>query len=206
MQLLEALIAEPKTPADYKQTSFEFDAKNVHPIDQLEMHKKIYEMISSTLTSTSMIFLKIQVALSNSQSQLKMENISSQSNDNRIKSLEDLALRIGYDPLDVKVVEEIIKKREMDIEALKKHLKILATHDPLTKEIEETESQKVETMKLIMEQPVQIKQMEEEMEKMVQEKKKATKSPSTTMEALPLATIPTATPATVTTRTGRSIE
>lgn len=86
MAFIEAQTTEPKTPTDYKHTSFEFDARNVHPINQLEMHKKIGDMISSTLTSTSMILFKIQVALSNAQSQLKIENISSQSKDNMCKS------------------------------------------------------------------------------------------------------------------------
>lgn len=30
---LEAQALEPKTPADYKQTLFEIDVKNLHPID-----------------------------------------------------------------------------------------------------------------------------------------------------------------------------
>ena len=78
MTFLEAQTVEPKTSADYKQSSFEFDARNVHPIDQLEMHKQTSEIISSTLTNTSMNLFKMQVALSNVQSKLKMEKISSQ--------------------------------------------------------------------------------------------------------------------------------
>lgn len=96
-----------------------------------------------------------------------MENISSKSKDNRIKSLEDLVVIIGYDPSDVKFGEEIIKKKEMDIEALKKRLKMPIKHDTLTKEIEEAESHKAEMMKLIIEKSIQIKQMEVEMEKMI---------------------------------------
>ena len=38
MAFLEAQTSKPKTPVDYKQTSFEFDVKNIHPKDQLEMH------------------------------------------------------------------------------------------------------------------------------------------------------------------------
>lgn len=127
MAFLEAQTTEPKTPADYKKTSFEFDSKNVHPIDQLEMNKKTSEMISYNLTSTSMSLFKMQVALTNAQSPLKMEKISSQSKDNRIESLEDLVVKIGYDPSNVKEVEEIIKKKEVDIAALRKQLKIHAT-------------------------------------------------------------------------------
>ena len=111
MAFLEAQTIEPKNPLDYKKTSFEFDARNVHPIEHMEMQKQISEMISSTLTSNSMNLFKMQVALSNAQSQLKMERISSQSKDNKIKSLEELVVNIGYDPLDTKVVEEVINKK-----------------------------------------------------------------------------------------------
>lgn len=179
MAFLEARTSKPKTLADYKQTSFDFDFNNVHLIDPLEMHKKTGEIISSTLTNTSMNLFQMQVALSNAQSQLKMEKISSLSKDTRIKSLEDLVIKVGYDPLDTKVAEEIIKKKELDVIDLKKKLKLPIAHDPLTKEIEETESVKADMMKLIVEQSIQIKQMETEMEKMVQEKEKATQMEST---------------------------
>lgn len=119
MAFLEAQITEPKNRFDYKQASFEFDARNVHPIDQMEMHKQTSEMISSSLTKTSMSLFKMQVALSNAQSQLNMENISYQWKENIIKSLEDLVVKNGYDPSDVKALEEIIKK-EGDIESLSK--------------------------------------------------------------------------------------
>ena len=117
-----------------------------------------------------------------------------------------MVVRIGYDPSDVKAAEAIIKKREMDIVALKKQLKIPATRDPLTKEIEETESQKDKMMKLIIEQSLQIKQMEAEMEKMIKEKDKVAHMASTTMEYLPLSALPIGTPAIAATRTGSSTE
>lgn len=59
MAFLEALTTERKTLADYKQTFVEFDARNVHPIDQLEIYKQTGEMISSTLTRTSMKLFKM---------------------------------------------------------------------------------------------------------------------------------------------------
>jgi len=42
MTFLQAQIPQPETPLDYqKQTSFEFNVKYVHPIDQIEMHNKL---------------------------------------------------------------------------------------------------------------------------------------------------------------------
>ena len=56
MDFLEAQIPQPKSTSDYKNTLFEFDTKDIHPINQMEMHKKTGEMIFSTLTNTTMIF------------------------------------------------------------------------------------------------------------------------------------------------------
>jgi len=64
-----------------------------------------------------------------------MGKISSLSKDTKIKSLEDLIIKIGYDPSDTKSVEEAIKKKELEITSLKKRLKFPPTHDPLTSEI-----------------------------------------------------------------------
>jgi len=66
MAFLQAQIPYPRTPTHYqKQTSFEFNVKDVHPIDQTEMHKQIGQIISSTLTHTAMILSKLQVTLAN---------------------------------------------------------------------------------------------------------------------------------------------
>jgi len=51
-------------------------------------------------------------------------------------------IKIGYDPADVKVVEDIIKKNNVDITSLRKKLKLPSTEDPQTKEIEESEQHK----------------------------------------------------------------
>ena len=86
-----------------------------------------------------------------------MEKISSLAKDTRIKSLEDLVVKIGYDPSNMNSIEHIIKKKNYDIIALRKQLKFSATKDPLTKYFEETEFQKTNMMKLIMEKFVQIR-------------------------------------------------
>ena len=74
------------------------------------------------------------------QSQLKMEKVSSLTKDNRIKSLKYLVIKIRYDPKDINAAKEIIKKKNLDIAALRKKLKLTATEDPLTKYIEENET------------------------------------------------------------------
>ena len=65
MAFLEAQTSQPKSTTEYKSTTFEFSTKDIHPIDQMEMHKQTGEMISSTLTNTSMSLSKLQVSFAN---------------------------------------------------------------------------------------------------------------------------------------------
>ena len=53
-------------------------------------------------------------------------------------------LKIGYDPSNVKAAEKKLKKKNVDIASLKKQLKLPPT------EIAETEDEKEELLKLIM--------------------------------------------------------
>lgn len=50
--------------------------------------------------------------------------MSSLAKDTKIKTLEDLVIKLGYDPIDVKVVEEVIKNKNAYIQPLRKKLKI----------------------------------------------------------------------------------
>jgi hypothetical protein len=120
MAFLQAQVPHPKAISDYKRTTYEFDVKEVHLVDQMDMHRQTGEMIFSTLENTSMNAAKLQVSLNNVQSQLKLENISSLAKDNKIKSLEEMVLKIGYYPSDVKAIEELLKKKNVDIESLMK--------------------------------------------------------------------------------------
>ena len=105
-----------------------------------------------------------------------MEKISSLAKDTRIKSLEDLVVRMSYDPVNLKAAKELIKKNNANIVASRKQLKLPSTEDPLTKDIEEAETQKSDMMKLIIEQTAQIRQMETELEKMIKENDKSEKN------------------------------
>jgi hypothetical protein len=186
MAFLQAQAPHPKTTAEYKKTSFEFDVKDAHPIDQMDMHRQIGDMILSTLTNTSMNSSKLQVSLNNIQSQLKMDNISSLAKDNKIKSLEELVLNIGYDPTNVKAAEELLEKKNDDIGSLRKQLKLPATEDSQAKEVVETKGHKEEMLKLIMEHNAQIKEMEEEMDKLIKEKEHNVNMDMIPLEAVPL--------------------
>jgi alpha-L-fucosidase len=99
--------------------------------------------------------------------------------------LEELVLKIGYDPSNVKYAEEMIKKKNADVATLRKQLKLLPTEDSQAKEIAKKESEKDEMLKLLMEHNTQLKEMEVEMEKLLKEKEKLK-----SMEAIPLTAIP----------------
>jgi len=157
----------------------------------MEMHKKTREMIYSIVTNITMSLSKLHVTLENVQSQLKIDKVSVLAKDAMIKILEDLVRKLGYDPSNIDVVEELVNKKNLDIAALRKQLKLPATVDPLAKDIEEIETQKVDMMKLIMEQITQLKKMETKMEKLIKEKDKVFTKTIVHFEALPITTIPT---------------
>ena len=157
---LQALVPFPNTPADYKNSIFSFDVNQIHPIDQMDMHKQTGEMLYSILTNTAMTTSRLQASVSNIQSQLKLEKISSLAKDTNIKSPEDLVIKLGYDPSDVKVAEEIVRRKNEDIAALKKQPKLPSIEYPWTKEVGEPKKQKEEMFKIIIKQKSQIKDME----------------------------------------------
>jgi hypothetical protein len=39
MAFLQVQVPYPKIEVDYKKTYFEFDIKDVHPMDQMDMHR-----------------------------------------------------------------------------------------------------------------------------------------------------------------------
>jgi hypothetical protein len=117
----------------------------------MDMHMHTGEMVFSTLANASNAAAKLQVSLNNVQTQLKLEKVSSFAKDNMIKYLKELVLKIGYDPSNVKEDEEMIKKKNADTTSLRKQLKLPATKDSQFKEMAETEGEKEDMLKLIME-------------------------------------------------------
>jgi hypothetical protein len=149
MTFLQAQVRDPKVITDYKRATFEFQKKDVHPADQMDLQTR--EMVFYTLAHASTTVSKLQVSLNNFQTQLKLEKVSSFAKDNRIKTLEELVLKISYDPANVKAAEEMIKKKNVGIASLRKQLKLPPTEDSQAKEIAEKEGEKDEMLKLLME-------------------------------------------------------
>ena len=81
-----------------------------------------------------------------------------------------MVIQVGYDPANVKVAEELVKKNNVDIAALRKRLKLPPTEHPQTKEIVQEASQKDNMMNLILQLTSQIKEMEIKMDKLFHER------------------------------------
>ena len=120
VSFMHPTVQQPKTSTNYRKTDFEVLARDVHPIDQIEFHKQARDMMYSTLTGKAMVAHKLQNSLDNVTTQYNLEKSSSQAKDNMIKSLEDLVIELGHDPNDIKAVEKLIKKKNVDIVGLKK--------------------------------------------------------------------------------------
>ena len=85
----------------------------------------------------------------------------------------------------------MIKKKNEDIAALRKQLKLPQSEHPQTKEVLQDQSEKEEMMKLILQLTAQIKEMETQMDKLVWERE--------TVKELEIPTIPTVIPVITTT-------
>jgi hypothetical protein len=49
MAYLQEQVSDPKVILDYKRDTFEFQAKDMHPTDQMDLHKHTGEMVFHTL-------------------------------------------------------------------------------------------------------------------------------------------------------------
>ena len=116
----------PQSTADYIRTNLEVLAKDIHPMDQIELHKQTGEMVYATLADKTLVNYKLQNSLNNTAAQLELERASSQAKDNRIKALEDIIIEFGHDPNDIKAIQEVLKLRDADLAAIKKRMKILS--------------------------------------------------------------------------------
>ena len=92
---------------------------------------------------------KLQNTISNMKSQMKLDKVSLYAKDLRIKSLEELVLQVGYDPANVKAAELLVKKKNEDIAALRKQIKMPSSEHTQTKEIIEGQKEKYDMMNLI---------------------------------------------------------
>lgn len=126
---------KPQSSADYLRTNLEVLAKDIHPMDKIELHKQTGEMVYASLADKTLDNYKLTSSLNATASQLELERAPSQAKDNRIKTLEEIIIEIGHNPNDIKGIQEILKIRDADMAALRKKIKIPATIHPQTDEV-----------------------------------------------------------------------
>jgi hypothetical protein len=64
MAFLQAQVQDSKVITDYKRAMFEFHTRDMHPTDQMDLHRKAGEMIFSTLANASTAATKLQGVMS----------------------------------------------------------------------------------------------------------------------------------------------
>ena len=125
-------MQQPQSAVDYIRTNLEVFAKDIHPIDHIELHKQTGEMVYSTLVNKTLMAHRLPNYLHNTAAQLELEKASSQAKDNRIKSLEEIIIELGHDPNDPKGIQALMKKKDEDIAALRRQIKLPPTLHPQT--------------------------------------------------------------------------
>lgn len=150
-------------------------AEDIHPLDQIELHRKIGERIYSTLTGKAMMAQRLEISLNNTTAQLQLERASSQAKDNIIKSFEELVIRLGHNPKDVKAAEALIKKKDEDIVVLRKQLKLPPSRHPQTTKIVQMKSEE-ELMDLVLQLSEHLRETEQELEKSLKSKQEESTS------------------------------
>lgn len=104
-------IPQPQSAADYIKTNLEVLAKDIHPMDQIELHKQTGEMVYATLADKAMLAHQLKESLKNTNTQLDLERMYSSTKDNRIKTLEEIIVDLGHDPKNAKGVKALMKKK-----------------------------------------------------------------------------------------------
>ena len=84
--------------------------------------------------------------------------------------MEDLIIELGHDPKDVKAAEWLIRKKNDDIDALKKQLKIPHLYHPQKTEVLETQKEQEELMDLILKLNNQLQETEKELDRLIHSK------------------------------------
>lgn len=112
MSYFKPKVQQTQSATDYIRTNLEVLAKDIHPMDQIEVHKQTGEMVYSTMADKAMLAYQLQNSLDNTTAQLHLEKASSLAKDNRIKSLEEIIIGLGHVPKDAKSIQALIKKKK----------------------------------------------------------------------------------------------
>jgi len=143
------VVQQPQSAADYLRTNLEVLAKDIHPMDQIELHKQTGEMVYASLADKTLVNIRLENSLKNTPAQLELERASSLAKDNRIKALEEIIIELGHDPKDIKAVKALLKLRDAGFAALRKMIKVPTTIHPQTEEVAQLRHDKDATSMLV---------------------------------------------------------
>lgn len=202
-------VQQPQSAADFVKTQLEVLSKDVHLMDQIELHKQTTDMLYATLAEKATLAYELKGSLKNTNTQLDFERLSSTAKYNRIKTLEEIIVDLGHDPKDPKGVRTLMKKKDDDIAALKKRFRLLPTEHPQIGELQKKKEAE-DQFDLMMRLNQRVIDLEGELEKELQGKQgeSASQPPqrvptdvATPSEPVALPNIPTTADATVETTT-----
>lgn len=86
-----------------------------------------------------------------------------------VKSLEEMIIELGHNPKDAKGIKPLIKKKEEDIAALKRQLKLPITVHPQTSEVAQQKEEE-DMVSLLMRMNERLAETEQALEKEIKEK------------------------------------
>ena len=68
MSHLMPTVVQPQTASDYLRTNLEVLAKDIHPMDKIELHKQTGEMVYASLADQTLDNYRLQNSLNNTAS------------------------------------------------------------------------------------------------------------------------------------------
>jgi hypothetical protein len=140
---------QPQSASDYLRTNMEVLAKDIHPMDKIELHKQTVRWCMPPWQTKHWITTNYKIALIIQPLSWNWREHHHKPRTTESRSLEDVIIEIGHDPKDVKGIQELLKLRDADMAALRKKIKLPATIHPQTDEVAQQRHEKDATTLLI---------------------------------------------------------
>lgn len=202
-------MQQPQSAADYIKTNLEVLSKDIHPMDQIELHKKPKKWYSPPWPTKHYYLTNCKIHYIILLPNQNWKNLLLWLRITRIKSLEEIITELGHDPKDPKDIQELIRKEE-DITALKKQLKLPITMHPQTTKVAQQKAED-DMMGLLMRMNGRLAETQKALEESLQGKQGVlasqpsqtapivTTAPSTVTTAVPPTDLASTTPSTTST-------
>lgn len=150
------VVLEPKAwvirrTEHYKAAKLAIDLKKMHLVDQMDLHRKTGEMIFIKLTIITSNACKLENMVSNVTNQLKQEKIATRIMYMKIDELEQLIIKLGENPKEATSIQDLIKSRDIEIQVLRRKLKMHNIEHLQTPKLEEVQKENEKLLFVIIE-------------------------------------------------------